>query len=1093
MKRVVLLVLLALLTASAWAAEAPIYNPLYGDSVRVGGSTVWMTMLSGDSSVTVQGVIYLDSSGGMALRGDWIDGVDSIVGTSRIASIGGWQGDADVSLYFDTTNNYWVACDTAGACVQIDSIGAGGSGGWDDTVGGLLPIVVTAADSSHDTVSINMAAMEDSMEANLDNLPNVTVLGDTAYAFPASSLYLTGDTIYIRFHGDTTYYPFIVNDTPTAGDVFRFTSGGVFALLPDSTAAGASGDDVRAEPDSGSSPADVPSPFWIYGGTGIMVYLVNGDSLEVKFDSAGIGYVSQAVFADSSGATNWAHSFTDGDHTDYLQIGGAGGILPNDSNTMAFGSTASPYSYIHGVKYRFLLDTNGTPVWYTLNETAGPSDSGDVLTADYNSSTLVWTTDDTATYPDQAVTADSALAIEDGAVDSADLAEIYVDVDGGTPMQADWVFGAFDLTGGDSADWTVVFGDRLYATTSTDPLRLPRVAGTIGQILAIDPTPSGHDSSYWTDTVAVATLATDAEDVDTQGTDIRAALAVSKTNEAITLSGDVSGGPHATAITTTIGQHTVDTSMLDITNLGTGGQVLSNATGGQMTWITGGSGETNTLSDTGTFNGTEGFGLAGGKTGVSLKVKGIIEGANVTITADGDSAYSIASSGGSGYWTLSELSADTTLRWIQGADTALTIELDPTRNVVAITPGDLDVVHSLALGDTTGTDPIRFVLQTDSNVASIYPGYVAFTKYVTMGGKTITHLPDPANDSEAVPLLYLQTSYATIANVGNIGDDTTDFLRAVDSVDNLLSRYESITDVATIGDDTTDFLRAVDTVDNLLSRYESITDVATIGDDTTDYLRAVDTVDNLLSRYESITDVATIGDDTTDFLRAVDTVDNLASRYSPLVNTDSTGTLNLVRATSPSITTPTIVTSITLPAEAIGPADIDLTATVWDFGAATSLEVPNGAAPTVNATGEIGQCTDSADALVFYDGAVAVRKPSWDHITFTVMDPQNLVDSYFQVFHFDSGYAPRGATITRIAMNSSTTETAILRLYKDTDEGGIGGTLLDTLYLNTDTRVRVDSANIQVNAITQGDFIFAAFASGTPEYLNVEIWYYLKE
>ena len=62
-----------------------------------------------------------------------------------------------------------------------------------------------------------------------------------------------------------------------------------------------------------------------------------------------------------------------------------------------------------------------------------------------------------------------------------------------------------------------------------------------------------------------------------------------------------------------------------------------------------GTGETNTLSDTGTFNNTSGFGLAGGKTGTALKVKGLIEGSNITITASGDSAYTITgSAGGSG-------------------------------------------------------------------------------------------------------------------------------------------------------------------------------------------------------------------------------------------------------------------------------------------------------------------------------------------------------------------------------------------------------------------------------------------------------------
>jgi len=61
--------------------------------------------------------------------------------------------------------------------------------------------------------------------------------------------------------------------------------------------------------------------------------------------------------------------------------------------------------------------------------------------------------------------------------------------------------------------------------------------------------------------------------------------------------------------------------------------------------------EANTLSDTGTFNGTEGFGLAGGKTGVALKVKGLIEGSNITIAASGDSGYTITGSAGGFNWT----------------------------------------------------------------------------------------------------------------------------------------------------------------------------------------------------------------------------------------------------------------------------------------------------------------------------------------------------------------------------------------------------------------------------------------------------------
>jgi len=82
----------------------------------------------------------------------------------------------------------------------------------------------------------------------------------------------------------------------------------------------------------------------------------------------------------------------------------------------------------------------------------------------------------------------------------------------------------------------------------------------------------------------------------------------------------------------------------DSTDAPADGDQLTWNTGGVIDWQVagGGGGEANTLADTGTFNGTEGFGMAGGKTGTALKVKGLIEGTGTIITPDGDSAYSIA-------------------------------------------------------------------------------------------------------------------------------------------------------------------------------------------------------------------------------------------------------------------------------------------------------------------------------------------------------------------------------------------------------------------------------------------------------------------
>lgn len=104
----------------------------------------------------------------------------------------------------------------------------------------------------------------------------------------------------------------------------------------------------------------------------------------------------------------------------------------------------------------------------------------------------------------------------------------------------------------------------------------------------------------------------------------------------------------------------------DSTDAPTDGQQLTWNTGGTIDWQAAGAGggEANTLGDTGTFNGTEGFGLAGGKTGTVLKVKGLIEGANITIATSGDSAVTITGSDTS--TVLSEAAGGSDKVWWSG-------------------------------------------------------------------------------------------------------------------------------------------------------------------------------------------------------------------------------------------------------------------------------------------------------------------------------------------------------------------------------------------------------------------------------------------
>ena len=69
---------------------------------------------------------------------------------------------------------------------------------------------------------------------------------------------------------------------------------------------------------------------------------------------------------------------------------------------------------------------------------------------------------------------------------------------------------------------------------------------------------------------------------------------------------------------------------------------------------------------------------------------------------------------------------------------------------------------------------------------------------------------------------------------------------------------------------------------------------------------------------------------------------------------------------------------VVLPNDSIGPAELNSTAGAYDFGSVTSLEVPNGAGPTVDVTGEIAVDSNADGDLIdmgwltYYDGTRAM-------------------------------------------------------------------------------------------------------------------------
>lgn len=121
-----------------------------------------------------------------------------------------------------------------------------------------------------------------------------------------------------------------------------------------------------------------------------------------------------------------------------------------------------------------------------------------------------------------------------------------------------------------------------------------------------------------------------------------------------------------------------------------------------------GTGEVNTLADTGTFNGTEGFGITQTKAGVQLRIRGFIEGAGITITQSGDTGLVITSTLGTSI-DSTEIGADQVndldINWGTGADQVSTDDVpEGSTNKYMPATFDTNYVSLTAGGQTIDND-----------------------------------------------------------------------------------------------------------------------------------------------------------------------------------------------------------------------------------------------------------------------------------------------------------------------------------------------------------------------------------------------------
>lgn len=109
---------------------------------------------------------------------------------------------------------------------------------------------------------------------------------------------------------------------------------------------------------------------------------------------------------------------------------------------------------------------------------------------------------------------------------------------------------------------------------------------------------------------------------------------------------------------------------------------------------------------------------------------------------------------------------------------------------------------------------------------------------------------------------------------------------------------------------------------------------------------------------------------------------------------------------------------------------------VHDLGGATSVEIPNGTNPTVDAAGEVAIDTNNA-SVRFHDGTAARTLPALMSESFTILEPDlvQAIERIVALKHFNAESYPFGATLTDIVISTSATCTDSVDILERANSG----------------------------------------------------------
>lgn len=165
----------------------------------------------------------------------------------------------------------------------------------------------------------------------------------------------------------------------------------------------------------------------------------------------------------------------------------------------------------------------------------------------------------------------------------------------------------------------------------------------------------------------------------------------------------------------------------------------------------------------------------------------------------------------------------------------------------------------------------------------------------------------------------------------------------------------------------------------------------------------------------------------------------------------------------------------------------------WDFGGATSVEIPNGTNPTTNAEGEVAYDTDD-DAIEVYDGSTSRLIPSTKFFHATIYDPDTIqaVEDAVPVLMVEVEAFPHGITLLDLFIKTDASSTYSVNFEEWTSPTDGTPSTIETVATSASTEAS-DDGTLTDASIASGSIIYIDLPATDIDMLQVGGTFYVNE